>query len=108
MLYVDLFESKAIATFAYDPAAARLVVFFPSGAAYAYENVPRCIFDAFRAAPSKGQYFRASVRSRFTGRPLAEHEVIALANQPQHTCHPSIVLVELARCDRADTSLVFF
>jgi hypothetical protein len=78
MLYVDLFDSKAIARFAYDPDAKRLLIDFKTGGVYAYQEVPRAVFAGFRAAQSKGQFFQTAIRDRFTGRRLAPAEVAAL------------------------------
>jgi hypothetical protein len=110
MLYVDLFESEAIAKFAYDLTAANLVIFFKSGGVYEYRNVAREVFEAFRAAPSKGQYFQASIRPQFAGRVLAPNEIAAVeANPgPAATHGANVVLVEIARLERAEAAPVFF
>jgi hypothetical protein len=78
MLYVDLFDSKAIAMFAYDLESKALLIHFKAGGVYAYEDVPRQVFDRFREAPSKGQFFQSAIRDRFAGRRLAPTEVAAL------------------------------
>lgn len=75
MLYVDLFESNAIAMFAYDLDAQHLFIHFKTGGVYVYQAVPRAVFDAFRAAPSKGQFFRHAIRDRFAARRLSPGEV---------------------------------
>ena len=109
MLYVDLFESEAIAKFAYDLTAANLVIFFKSGGVYEYRNVPREIFEAFRAAPSKGQYFWTSIRAQFAGRLLAPNEIAAVeaGPGPGSARSANVVLVEIARLER-DAGPVFF
>ena len=107
MLYVDLFESEAIAKFAYDLMAMNLVIFFKNGGVYEYRNVPRDAFDAFRAAPSKGQYFQANVRERYAGRLLAPHEIAAVEVGPGAARSGNAVLVEIARLER-DGAAVFF
>ncbi len=107
MLYVDLFESEAIAKFAYDPTAMNLVIFFNSGGVYEYRNVARDAFDAFRAAPSKGQYFQANLRDRYAGRLLAPHEIAAVEAGPGAARSGKVVLVEIARLER-DAGAVFF
>ena len=106
-MYVDLFESEAIAKFAYDPTAANLVIFFKSGGVYEYRNVPRDVFKAFRAAPSKGQYFQANVRERYAGRLLVPHEIGAVEARPGAARSGNVVLVEIARLER-DGGAVFF
>jgi len=107
MLYVDLFESEAIAKFAYDPVARRLVVFFRAGAVYEYSTVPPEVFTAFRGAASKGQYFQAHVRARFKGRRLALQEVAALVARPLGGDAPPTVWVGVA-CNRGAAVSVFF
>ena len=108
MLHVDLFESDAIAKFAYDLTAANLVIFFKSGGVYEYQNVPPEIFEAFRAAPSKGQYFQASIRAPFASRPLAPHEIAAVEAGPDPARGARVVLVDIARLERGDATPVFF
>jgi hypothetical protein len=107
MLYVDLFESEAIAKFAYDPTAMNLVIFFKTGGVYEYRNVPRDVFEAFRAAPSKGQYFQANVRERFAGRVMPPHEIAVVEAGPGTGRSGNVVLVEIARIER-DAGSVFF
>ena len=107
MLYVDLFESEAIAKFAYDPTAMNLVIFFKSGGVYEYRNVSRDVFESFRAAPSKGQYFWTSIREHFAGRVLAPHEIAAVEAGPRAARSGNVVLVEIARLER-DAWAVFF
>ena len=112
MLYVDLFESEAIAKFAYDLNAASLVIFFKSGGVYQYANVPRETFDGLRAAESKGQFFQSAIRPRFTGRALSASEIATLEASPAASAAGGeghqVVLVEIARLERADGTPVFF
>jgi hypothetical protein len=111
MLYVDLFDSEAIAKFAYDLSGHRLVIFFKSGSVYEYQSVPREIFEGFRAAPSKGQYFHGSIRQQFAGRALAPGEIAGfeLASGPGATRGArSVVLIEIASLERPEAAPVFF
>jgi hypothetical protein len=85
-----------------------LVIFFKSGGVYGYANVPRDIFEGFRAAPSKGQYFQASIRERFAGRLLAPHEIAVVEAGPGAARGADVVLVEIARLERAEGPAVFF
>ena len=41
---------------------ADLVIFFKSGGVYEYQDVPRTVFDGFRAAQSKGEFFQSAIR----------------------------------------------
>ena len=82
MLYVDLFESEAIEKFAYDLGTRRLVIFFKSGGVYEYEDVPRTVFDGFRAAQSKGEFFQSAIRIQFASRRLSPSEVEGIERSP--------------------------
>ena len=111
MLYADLFESDAIAMFAYDLDAKSLVIHFKSGGVYEYREVPRALFDGFRAAASKGQYFQSAIRDRFTARRLSPGEVDDLARFPggrvaSDTCQ--VVRVDIAALERPGKTSVFF
>jgi hypothetical protein len=111
MLHVDLFDSEAIGKFAYDLDTLSLVIFFKSGGVYEYQSVPRAIFDGFRAAPSKGQYFHSVIRRQFAGRALSPSEVAAFehASGPAATRGASnVVLIEIARLERPHRAPVFF
>jgi hypothetical protein len=111
MLYVDLFESEAIAKFAYDLTAASLVIFFKSGGVYEYQAVPRDVFEGFRAAPSKGQYFHASIREQFAGHALSPSEIAAVELAPGRGAtreQRNVVLIEIATLERPEAAPVFF
>lgn len=62
--------SSVIASFSYRERESELVVKFVSGRRYAYERVPKAIYDELRHAPSKGSYFNTSIRDRFPPRRL--------------------------------------
>jgi hypothetical protein len=55
--------SSSVASIGYSPGT--LEEQFRSGAVYRFFEVPRTIYDAFLAAPSKGMFFNESVRGRF-------------------------------------------
>jgi hypothetical protein len=58
--------STAIRNIRYDPLRRILSVWFvPSGDRYDYEAVGPETYEAFKAAPSKGQFFNEFVRDRF-------------------------------------------
>lgn len=42
----------------------RLYVAFSDGTAYRYEDVPKDVFEAFLAAPSKGKFLWSAIRGR--------------------------------------------
>ncbi len=111
MLYVDLFDSKAIAMFAYDLEARSLLVGFKTGGVYAYQDVPRAIFDRFRQAQSKGQFFQSTIRDRFVARRLSQSEAAAVARLHAHAADcapPAVVRVDIATLERPWKAAVFF
>jgi hypothetical protein len=111
MLYVDLFESNAIAMFAYDLEAQHLFVHFKTGGVYVYQAVPRGVFDAFRAAASKGQFFRAAIRDRFAARRLSPGEVAAVERLQAHgtAAGPAdCARLDIAALQRPWTAGIFF
>ena len=63
-------DSSAIREIDYDPASERLLVRFVSGALYVYADVPAKVGRPFLTASSKGRYFAAKVRDRYTYRRL--------------------------------------
>jgi hypothetical protein len=58
--------SSVIQNFDYDDGEQRLIVRFVSGLVYAYAGVPAEIVAGLRDASSKGQYFTAIIRDRFS------------------------------------------
>jgi hypothetical protein len=111
MLYVDLFDSRAIAMFAYDVVAKSLLIRFKTGEVYVYQGVPREIFDRFREARSKGQFFHSAIRDRFVSRRLAAGEIAAIARVHGHTGAfgvPASVRVDIATLERPWKAAIFF
>ena len=49
----------------YDPRTSTLAVQFREGGVYHYHAVPQELHEQFLAAPSKGKFFRAAIKSRF-------------------------------------------
>jgi hypothetical protein len=58
--------STVIRRFHYEPDVNRLVIEFQSGRRYAYSDVPAQTYAAFRAAHSRGAFFNAWIRDRYT------------------------------------------
>ncbi|MDP3370812.1 MAG: KTSC domain-containing protein [Brevundimonas sp.] len=58
--------SSVIRQFSYDEPRSRLRVTFTSGDVYDYLDVPPMIFDELKAAASKGRFFSARIRDRYT------------------------------------------
>ena len=111
MLYVDLFESQAIAMFAYDLNAKSLLIHFKTGGVYLYQAVPRAVFDGFREAPSKGQFFQSTIRDRYAARRLSPSEVAAVERRhgrAEASGVPDIVRVDIAALERPWKAGIFF
>ena len=111
MLYVDLFESEAIAKFAYDLGTRRLVIFFKSGGVYEYQDVPRTVFDGFRAAQSKGEFFQSAISIQFASQRLSPREVEGIERSPgrgETGDATNVILVDIARLEWSGKAPVFF
>ena len=57
--------SSVIRAFFYDAAQQQLNVVFTTGRRYSYHAVPAVLFEAMKAAFSKGEFFNAHIRDRF-------------------------------------------
>jgi hypothetical protein len=58
--------SSAIRHIHYKPDLEELSVWFgPEGRRYKYFGVPEFVYEAFRDAPSRGQFFNQSIKGRF-------------------------------------------
>ena len=58
-------QSATRAAIGYDSARGILQLEFRSRAVYRYWGVPGPVYDALRAAASKGRYFNLTIRGRF-------------------------------------------
>jgi hypothetical protein len=82
--------STAIRSFRYDPATRQLHVTFVTGRRYIYDNVPPDVFDAFKAAFSKGTFFNHEIRDRYSYREVThEHSsyeaLVSASRVPRQT-----------------------
>lgn len=59
-------KSSTVKRIAYSASFSRLFVDFKSGGMYAYDGVPKAIYDAFLVAPSKGQFVYYTIRAKGT------------------------------------------
>ena len=67
--------SSAIRHIHYKPADEELSVWFgPEGRRYKYFGVPEFLYEAFRDAESRGQFFNQSIRGRFECRKVDPEE----------------------------------
>jgi hypothetical protein len=57
--------SSVIRSFLYDPETSELWVTFVSGRRYVYADVPQDVFDAFKAASSRGTFFNSEIRDDY-------------------------------------------
>lgn len=60
--------SSVINAIAYDEIRFELTVTFTSGMVYAYNLVPKRIYDDFCNSPRKGNYFNTRIRDRYPTR----------------------------------------
>ena len=67
-------HSSALEAAAYDPRVQALFVFFQRGSVYRYDRVPQSVYEGLVAARSKGQYYQAQVRTRFSYERLSPAE----------------------------------
>jgi hypothetical protein len=58
-------ESTTLAALGYDDVRDILYLEFHSRAIYSYFGVPRPVYEALLAAPSKGSYFNQAIRGAF-------------------------------------------
>ena len=65
MDWIDTPESSNILRFRYDTDRQVLTVVFKDDSTYDYFDVPEGVFDAMRAAPSKGKFLAAQVKGRY-------------------------------------------
>jgi hypothetical protein len=54
--------SSVIRSFSYSAKNSELSITFVSGRRYVYTDVPQDVFDAFKAATSKGSFFNQEIR----------------------------------------------
>lgn len=59
-------ESTSLRSVGYDPASHTLDIEFRSGRVYRYFQVPPSLHEALMAASSKGRFFVAQIRNRFS------------------------------------------
>lgn len=61
----DPVNSRAFRSLGYDRDLEILEVEFNNGRVYRYYSVPEFLFQGFRIAPSKGEYFNKRINGRF-------------------------------------------
>jgi hypothetical protein len=63
-------ELATLARVGYDEAQELLQLEFGSRAVYLYFGVPAAVYEALLDAPSKGQYFKGTIRGRYPYRQI--------------------------------------
>lgn len=58
-------SSSMMTAVAYDARTRTLTIRFVEGGRYRYRAVPRAVFDALLAAPSKGRFFHEEIDGRY-------------------------------------------
>jgi len=61
-------QSSALKSVGYDGGREVLVITFVNGSTYEYSDVPRHVYQELMRAPSKGTYFNANVKERYSYR----------------------------------------
>jgi hypothetical protein len=61
----DLVASSNIVSVGYDNDSETLEIEFQNGSVYQYYNVSSMIYEAFMAAPSKGQFLAFQIKNQF-------------------------------------------
>jgi len=69
MVYQSV-QSSMLDAVRYDDESSTLGLRFNNGKIYEYPNVPRHVYSAFLAAPSKGQFFDANVKGKYASRKI--------------------------------------
>lgn len=62
--------SRDLASVGYEASTKTLYVSFHKGGTYSYSNVPEGVYRGLMSAPSKGQYFRANIRTSYAYRKI--------------------------------------
>jgi hypothetical protein len=63
-------ESSVLASVLYLPSLRRLEIEFRSGPSYQYSDVPESTYNELLTAESKGAYFNANIRNRFSSQQI--------------------------------------
>ena len=61
-------NSAAIAFVGNDERKQQLFVTFRSGRTYAYEHVPKTVYEGLMRSPSKGEFFNRAIKDRYNYR----------------------------------------
>jgi hypothetical protein len=66
-------ESRIFDAVKYEGSTRTLTLVFDSGAAYAYVDVPRAVYDDFVRIVNKGEYFNRHIKRAYLGRRLESY-----------------------------------
>lgn len=80
-----LTHSQALDGVCYDSARKELTLFFHTGAAYVYADVPEKVFRELIRSDSAGQFYHGRIRGQFVSRRMGEGELVALVGR--HEVH---------------------
>ena len=67
--------STVIRNYLYDAAENELWITFVTGRKYVYSAVPQDVFDAFKAAFSRGTFFNREIRDRYAFREITRERL---------------------------------
>ncbi|MBV8255554.1 MAG: KTSC domain-containing protein [Chitinophaga sp.] len=65
-------DSSVIASFSYSPKKGTLRIVFQSGSVYDYLFVPPAVYEALKAAESKGTYLNQHIKGHFPYRQVSD------------------------------------
>jgi hypothetical protein len=66
--------STAIRSHSYDPETSDLTITFVTGRRYVYDDVPQDVYDAFKAAFSRGTFFNQHIRDHYDYREITHED----------------------------------
>jgi hypothetical protein len=76
-------RSTVVDSASYDLAKRELTVFFRTGAAYKYDNVPEEVFSGLVNAEKPGRFFSRNIRHKYESHRLATPVAAALADSAE-------------------------
>lgn len=76
-----LTHSEALDGVCYDAARKELTLFFHSGTAYVYQEVPEQIFRDLVRSESAGHFYHTRIRGQFASRRMTEGELVAMVER---------------------------
>lgn len=67
-MHMQPVASSDLSSVGYDAQTGTLYISFHSGSTYAYDHVPSIVYNGLMSAPSRGKYFHAYIKGRYSYR----------------------------------------